>query len=102
MGWNKRRRELIRGKSNRRVDDTVTPIQTTKTPTVNQDIIDEHDGFNQDSFMEIFGEQVEDPEMANFDDLSYDNHLGSQAEDFDCDCEYEDDGPDWDDGPEWD
>lgn len=111
MGWNKRRRDIVRGNGNRGIKSEVQETQTIldinmieqEIDILEQDSVFEHnetfvqeDEFDQDAFNEIFGTTETDKDMENFEDMSYDNYLGSQEEDFDCDCEYEEDDYDYD------
>lgn len=106
MGWNKRRRDIIRGNGNRGIKSEVQENQKIldlnmiepEIDVLEQDSVFEHDEafvqedeLDKDAFNKIFGTIEADKEMEKFEDMSYDNYLGSQEEDFDCDCEYEDD-----------
>ena len=95
MGWNRRRRELLRRNNGQGVGNNQKHPEeqlTTQTNPFHDDFELESD---RDSFNETFGMNQEDVEMEKFREMTYDNFLGNEASDFDCDCEYEDDDYDY-------
>lgn len=93
MGWNKRRRELIRGNGNRGIKEPIAN-QNQNSTHITSEL--ENDDFDRESFNANFGIEEEDKEMERFRDMTHDNFLGNEASDFDCDCEYEEDDYDYD------
>ena len=95
MGWNRRRRELLRGNNGQGIKNNQKQPEKQLTTQTNSLCDDFELMSERDSFNETFGMNQEDVELEKFREMTYDNFLGNEASDFDCDCEYEDDDYDY-------